>query len=67
MAKVNETIRVYKNLAPIKSATVRMMSGRQQIVFSGSPNRIPKGIADRTVMARVRLGNEVLLWITTKN
>ena len=67
MAKVNETIRVYKNLAPIKSATVRMMSGRQQVVFSGSPSKIPKGIADRTVVARVRLGNEVLLWITTKN
>lgn len=67
MATVKDTIRVYKNLAPIKSTTVRMMSGRQQIVYSGSHNHIPKGIADRTVSARVKLNGEVLLWVTTKN
>lgn len=61
---VKETLREYGRQAPVNRTTIRVMSGRQQILYDGLRKNVPRGINRQTVVARVRFGDEVLLWIS---
>lgn len=63
---VKETLRNYHANSPIVRTTVRMMSGRQQVMYEGLYRKVPRQIGRQNVMARVRYGDEVLLWISAR-
>ena len=63
---VKETLRQYHAYAPVKRTTIRLMSGRQQVLYDGLRRKVPRQIGRQNVMARVRFGNEVLLWISAR-
>ena len=62
---VKETLRQYDKFSPVSRTTIRIMSGRQQVMYDGMRKKVPRQIARQSVMARVRFGDEVLLWIST--